>query len=320
MSNIRIVFMGSPQFAIPALGALLRSEYKVIAVYTQPDRPGGRGQKVLPSPVKTKALEHDLPIFQPKSLRRAAEIATLKGLNPDATVVAAYGLILPQEVLDIPPYGCINIHPSLLPKYRGPSPIAYAILNGDTVTGVSIMLLDAGMDSGPILSQKEVAIEPKDTTGSLASKLAEVGASLLMEVLPLWLAGGLKPMPQDESKASYTKQFTKSEGEIDWRLPAKEIERRIRAFQPWPGCYTYWQGKVLKIIEAMPIAYEGVSELGKVISLPKSYVAEVGIQTGDGVLGLLLIQLEGRRAISAVDFVRGQRDFIGSIVTSPEAS
>jgi len=226
-------------------------------------------------------------------------------------VVAAYGQILPEEVLAIPPFGCVNVHPSLLPRHRGPAPIQAAILAGDEYTGVSIMLMDKGVDSGPILSQRRVAIDPEDTAESLTRKLAEVGAQLLEETLPLWLSRSITPRPQ-QGDATYTRLLSKEEGEIDWRLPAPEIWRRVRAFQPWPGCYTRWQGKMLKVLEVLPLP-GGQAQPGLVIPLG---AGQIGIQTGDGVLRLLRVQLEGRRAMTAEEFVRGQRGLIGALLPS----
>ena len=226
--------------------------------------------------------------------------------------MAALGRILPQEILDIPRFGCLNIHPSLLPEYRGPSPVATAILEGEQVTGVTIMLMDAGLDSGPVLSQREVHVSAEDTTGSLTVRLAQVGAQLLLEKLPLWLEGEIKPQPQQEDKASYTRSIDKGDGDINWSLPALELWRRVRAFNPWPGCYTWWHGKRLRVNSAVPLDAEKSGEEGKVIALPQMSTAKVGVETGKGVLGLLQVQLEGKKEVSAEEFDRGQRDFVGS--------
>jgi len=308
----RVVFMGTPGFAVPSLEALTRSPYRVVAVYTQPDRKAGRGQSIVFSPVKQLALSQGLEMVQPNNLRVTGTVEKLASFAPDLIVVAAFGHILPQEVLALPKSGCINVHPSLLPRYRGASPVATAILQGDEITGVTIMLLDSGMDTGPILSQKEVPISADDTTGSLTAKLAEVGAQLLMETLPLWIDGRIKPQPQEESRASYSEVINKGDGEMNWRLPALELWRRVRAFNPWPGCYIRWRGRRLKISKAVPLQGDKSGELGKVIALSPPAPAAVGVETGDGILGLLGVQLEGKREMSADEFVRGQRDFIGS--------
>ncbi|MCX6009320.1 MAG: methionyl-tRNA formyltransferase [Chloroflexi bacterium] len=304
--------MGTPEFAVPSLAALLRSSYQVVAAYTQPDKKAGRGQSVAFSPVKQLALSQGLEVVQPDSLKVAGTVEKLASFAPDLMVVAAFGQILPPEVLALPKFGCLNVHPSLLPRYRGASPIATAILQGDEITGVTIMLLDVGLDSGPILSQREVSISADDTTGSLTIKLAQTGAQLLMETLPLWIDGRIQAQPQEESRASYSKVITKDDGEMDWRLPALDLWRRVRAFDPWPGCYAWWRGKRLKLDKVVPLYGEKSGEPGKVIALSPSAPATVGVETGDGVLGLLRVQLEGKREMSAEEFVRGQRDFIGS--------
>ena len=308
----RIIFMGTPGFAVPSLEALIRSTYRVVAVYTQPDRKAGRGQEVASSAVKKSALSHGLKIVQPESLKVAGTAEEMASFAPDLIVVAAFGQILPAEILDLPKFGCLNVHPSLLPRHRGASPVATAVLQGDEITGVTIMLLDAGMDTGPILSQREVSISADDTAGSLSIKLAHAGAQLLMETLPLWFDGRVEPRPQEESRASYSKVITKGDGEIDWRLSTLELWRRARAFDPWPGCYTRWRGKRLKLGKVVPLYGEKSGEPGEVINLSPPAPATVGVGTGDGVLGLLRVQLEGKREVSAEEFVRGQRDFIGS--------
>jgi len=308
----RIIFMGTPEFAVPSLEALIHSTYQVVAVYTQPDRKTGRGQLVMPSPVKQLALSRGLKVVQPQSLKASGTVEKLASFAPDLIVVAAFGQLLPSEVLALPKFGCINVHPSLLPRHRGASPIATAILQGDEITGVTIMLLDAGMDTGPILSQREMPISADDTAGSLAIKLAQTGARLLAETLPLWIGGQIKPQPQEESRASYSKVINKSDGEMDWQLPALELWRRVRAFDPWPGCYARWRGKRLKLVKVVPLYGERSGEVGKVIALSPLAPTSVGVGARDGVLGLLSVQLEGKREMSAEEFVRGQRDFIGS--------
>jgi methionyl-tRNA formyltransferase len=304
--------MGTPDFAVPILDSLVLGGHEMLAVYTQPDRPAGRGRGLVPSPVKRKALQLGLILQQPPSFRQPEEIQKLADLRPEVIAVAAFGQLLPQNVLDIPPFGCLNVHPSLLPRHRGPTPVAAAILAGDEVTGVSIMLLDKGIDTGPLLAQEQVAILPQDTTGSLTARLAQVGARLLLQTLPLWFEDKIAPQPQDNEKATYSKPIAKESGRIDWRLPAAELWRRARAFQPWPGCYTAWRGKVLKIIEAVPLP--GAEEVGRVIAIKGSQSATIGVQTGEGILGLLRVQLEGKQVMAAEDFVRGQRDFIGALL------
>jgi methionyl-tRNA formyltransferase len=264
------------------------------------------------SPVKQAALSWGLPVVQPVSLKEARVVAQLKDFTPDAIVVAAFGQILPPAVLSLPRLGCINIHPSLLPKFRGASPLASAILAGDGFTGVSIMLMDEGLDSGPVLARAQIPISDRDTTGSLNNKLSLIGASLLGEVLLFWSRGELTPQPQSEAEVSLCGSITKEEGEIDWRLPAVDIWRRVRAFNPWPGCYTRWRGKSLKIIEAVPLAGEVTLEPGRVVELTSP--TGFGVGTGGGILGVLRVQLEGKQALSAADFLRGQRDFMGAVL------
>lgn len=324
MKGCRVVFMGTPDFALPSLSGLLEAAYKVAGVITQPDKPGGRDLRTLPSPVKRFALERRLRVYQPTSLKSPDILEEISDLSPDVIVVVAYGKILPQEVLAIPVRGCINVHPSLLPKHRGPSPIASAILAGDEVTGVSIMLMDAGMDSGPILAQASHPISREDTTGSLTGILAEKGAVLLLETLPKWLAGEVQPRPQDEETASFSKLIVKGDGEINWRLTAEEIWRQVRTYNPWPVSSTIWKGRSLRILEATPILSSGELKVGEVIRLSKVGEGErhrpkemsAGVGTGKGILGLLRVQLEGRRAMFANEFIQGHRDFIGSVLPS----
>jgi methionyl-tRNA formyltransferase len=308
---MRIVFMGTDEFALPALDSLI-SGHQVVAVYTQPDKPAGRGRGLLSPAVKKGALAYGLPVWQPLSLRQPEEKERLANLCPEAIIVAAFGQLLPPSILDIPPLGCLNIHPSLLPRHRGPSPITATILAGDETAGVTLMLMDKGMDTGPIMAQQQITTSPQDTTGSLTTRLAQIGAQLLMKNLSLWIEGGLTPKPQDNDKATYSRLISKEEGEIDWHLSATQLWRRVRAFQPWPGCYTIWQGKLMKIIEAVPLP-GGRDEPGRV-SVVKDSQASVGVQAGEGVLGLVQIQLEGKRTMAAEEFVRGQRGFIGALL------
>lgn len=314
-SELRVVFMGSPQFAVTPLEHLILNRYQVVAVYTQPDRQAGRGRSLASPPAKGAALAHGLTVIQPTRLRSAGSVAQLAELSPDIIVVAAYGQILPQSVLDIPVYGCINIHPSLLPRYRGVSPVTAAILAGDSFTGVSIMLMDRGTDTGPVLARAQIPVSAGDTTGSLTAKLSLIGAQLLLEVLASWPRGELTPQPQNEAEATYCGAISREAGEIDWHLPADGIWRRVRAYQPWPGCYTYWQGRQLKIIEAVPLGGAENLKVGQVVAMNEEGAA-FGVNTGEGVLGVLRVQLEGKRAMSAAEFLRGQRQLIGAILPS----
>ena len=310
----RLVFMGTPEFAVPSLEALVHSSYQVVAVCTQPDRRAGRGRQVASSPVKQLALSRGIEVLQPDSLKATSAVERLTALAPELIVVAAFGQILPREVLALPEFGCVNVHPSLLPRHRGSSPISTAILQGDEVAGVTIMLMDTGVDSGPILGRREVSISGDDTTGSLGTGLAEAGAELLLETLALWLEGKIKPQTQEEARASYSKAVSKEDGELDWQLPAVELWRRVRAFDPWPGSYTSWRERRLKLSKVVPVGGGKCAKPGKVVALAPPASAAVGVETGDGLLGLLRVQLEGKREVSTEEFMRGQRDFVGSLL------
>ena len=310
--NVRTIFMGSPQFSVTVLKALFQSPCEIVAVYTQPDKLAGRGHRVVSSPVKEAALERGIPVIQPKDFSSAEVMQKLASFRPELIVVAAFGLILPPQVLSLPRFGCLNVHASLLPRHRGPSPVANAILCGDEFTGVTIMLMDEGIDTGAILAQEKLKISPQDTTGSLTLKLAEMGAKLLLEVLPKWFQGQLDPKAQDDSLATYSRLLTSHDGEIDWHLSALDLWRRIRAYDPWPGCYTWYRGKRLKIHQASPTEDEAQGEVGQVIA--RNGISRIGVVTGHGVLELGVVQLEGRRKMPIADFVRGERGFVGSVL------
>jgi methionyl-tRNA formyltransferase len=314
--RMRLVFMGTPQFAVPALKTLVRGNHEILAVYTQPDRPVGRGQILVSPPLKKAAEILKLSIVQSTSLKGEGEEAGLAALKPDIIVVAAYGKILPPPFLEIPRYGCLNIHPSLLPRHRGASPVAATILAGDQFGGVSIMLMDAGLDTGPVLAQAKVPVAAGDTTGRLTDKLSIVAAQLLGEVLISWTRSEVEPRPQNEAAASYSTTITKAEGEIDWQCSALGIWRMVRALQPWPGGYTHWLGKRLKIVEATPLLISKSARSGEVLAQPVAGKTEVafGVATGSGVLGIHKIQLEGKRVMSSEEFLHGQRQLIGAIL------
>jgi methionyl-tRNA formyltransferase len=306
----RIVFMGTPQFAVPTL-RVLAEHYNVVGVVTQPDQPAGRGRKLSASPVKEVALELGVPLFQPDTLRPPEAVAHLAGWQPDVIVVAAFGQILREAVLALAPHGCLNVHASLLPLYRGAAPIAAAILAGDEVTGITIMQLDKGMDTGPILAQVEAPIQPDDTTASLTARLAELGAKLLMEVLPGWLAGEIRLRPQDDSRATVCRPLKKEDGHLDWARPAAVLDRRVRACDPWPGTYTSWQGQPLKVLRTRPQPdWRGQGPPGRVIEVE----AGIGVVTGQGVLELMEVQLAGKKPMPAVLFARGQRNLVGGVL------
>ncbi len=299
--SLRIVYAGTPDFAVPALQALIDSHHDVVAVYTQPDRPAGRGRKLKPSPVKTVALAHDIPVEQPEKLRDAQIQATMAGYRPDLMVVAAYGIILPAAVLDIPRLGCLNIHASLLPRWRGAAPIQRAILAGDAVTGVTIMQMDAGLDTGDMLLKREVAIEPGMTAQRLHDRLAEVGGPALLETIDGLLAGTIAPEPQDDAAANYAGKLSKDEAAIDWSRPAEAIARQVCAFNPWPVAQTLRGGEPLRIWEARAVAGQGE---------PGQVVAESGegidIACGDGLLRVTRLQLPGGKPLAARDFLNGR--------------
>ena len=309
---MRIVFMGTPDFAVPVLSRLVEAGHDIAAVYSQPDRPSGRGRKLVATPTKQFAEERGIEVRQPKSLRSEGECAALAELGPDVVVVAAYGIFLPPEALKIPPLGCLNIHPSLLPRYRGASPVVSAILNGDRETGVTIMKLDEGMDSGPVVVQKEVRVADIETAPELTRWLFGLGADVLVEALPGWGSGSIRTKPQDENQATITSLVKKEDGEVDWNCSAAQIARMVRAYQAWPGTFTHWGGKLLKILEASSSA--GSVPVGHVVELGND---RVGIGTGDGVLSIGKLQLEGRRSSDARDFVQGYPDFVGSKLGPP---
>ena len=306
--------MGTPEFAIPTLEYLIRSPYRVVVVYTQPDKPAGRRQRLTSSPVKRLAMVHKIPVVQPKTLKSAEVLEELAGFRPELIVVAAFGYILPQRMLALPKFGCVSVHPSLLPRHRGPSPVVDTLLCGDSLTGVTITLMDAGVDSGPVLSQKEMNISPQDTTGSLTSRLGVVGAELLKETLPKWIGGELKPKSQYEREATYSRKITSKDSEIDWNHSAINLWWKVRAFNPWPGCYTWWKGKRLKVHKCVPLGKGAKGEIGEVVDLPQLESVQVGVVTGEGVLGLCQVQLEGKRQMSIDEFLRGKKDFLGSIL------
>jgi methionyl-tRNA formyltransferase len=305
-SMARVVFMGSPDFAVPTL-QVLHQAHNLAGVVTQPDRPAGRGRRLVEPPVKRLAVELNLPVIQPERLRQPEAMAALRQWAPDVIVVAAFGQILRQEALTLAPHGCVNVHASLLPRHRGAAPVAAAILAGDSETGVTIMKMEIGLDTGPVLSQRAEAIRPDDTTGSLTERLAQVGADLLAATLPAYLAGQLSPLPQDDASATYARQLRKEDGLLDWTLPASDLERRVRAFQPWPGAYTYWQGQPLKVVRAHADP-GGMAPAGHVVEAS----GEVGVGAGAGLLVLDEVQPGGRKAMRTIDFARGARGFVGA--------
>ena len=306
--------MGTPDFAVPVLQAVRALGWPVVGVYTAPDQPAGRGRQLRQSPVKEYALAEGLAVYQPERLRAETDIQELLALMPDVLVVAAYGKLLPQPVLDAAPKGPVNVHPSLLPKYRGAAPVAAAVLAGDAVTGVSLMVLDAGMDTGPVLAQREAPIGPTDTTPELTDRLFILGAELLRDTLPAYMDGRVTPVPQDESKVVVTSRLRKEEGELDWAKPAAALERQVRAYQPWPGSFTTWRGQRLEILSASVSQRSQTGSVGQVATLIEAGVPSV--ITSDGELVLIRVRLEGRRAMDIGEFLKGHPDFTGARLPS----
>ena len=299
---MRIVFAGTPDFAAVALQALLKTDHDIIAVYTQPDRPAGRGRKQHFGPVKQTAVNADIPVFQPASLKSPEEQQQLRELAPDIMVVAAYGLILPQAVLDIPRLGCLNIHASILPRWRGAAPIHRAIEAGDNETGITIMQMDAGLDTGDMLMKHRTPIHEDDTGGSLHDRLADMGGAAIVEALAALESQGLTATPQDDSEATYAHKLSKGEARIQWRDDAATIARKVRAFNPWPGTDGELDGQRIRIHEAHPLADTSGAEPGTVLARERS---GVDIACGRGILRVTRIQLPGTRAMSISDLING---------------
>lgn len=302
---LKVIFAGTPAFAKAALEKLHQSTHQVVAVYTQPDRPAGRGLKLTPSPVKEFALAHQLPLYQPASLKDPNEQRILADINADVMVVAAYGLLLPQAVLDIPRYGCINIHPSLLPRWRGAAPIQRTIFHGDRMTGVTIMQMDAGLDTGPMLLQHQYALAEDETTATLHDKMAQMGADSLVETLDMLVRGELKPQVQDNALATYANKITKEEALIDWNKPAFETECMIRAFNPWPVAHTVWQGQSLRVWMARTFEENHGKAPGTILRVSSE---GIDIAAGENALRLLQVQLPGGKAMAIADFYNAKRN------------
>ena len=298
----KIVFMGTPDFAVPSLTALLESQ-EVVGVVTQPDRPAGRSRRPQSSPVKRIARAVGIPLIQPQRIRAESANEILRSWNADVFVVAAYGQILPQALLDIPPLGTVNVHASLLPRWRGAAPIQAAIRAGDTESGVTIMLVEAGLDTGPLLAKRALPLAPDETGQSLHDNLSVLGAELLAETLPLYLCGEIESRAQDESQATYAPQIKKQEGRIDWTCSAVSIERLVRAFTPWPGTFTCWRGAPLRILAGF--RGEGGAEAGQLIR----HEGHIAIGTGDGLYFPTMLQMAGKRPLPISDFVNGYSEF-----------
>jgi len=305
----KLVFMGSPDFAIPVLQALVE-RYEVVGVVTQPDRPAGRGKVLTPPPVKSLAERYQLPVIQPRRLSQPDAFAQLVAWQPDVIIVAAFGQILKPQVLDLPAFGCVNVHASLLPRWRGAAPIQAAILHGDKQTGVTIMRMDAGIDTGGILSQQAIEIHPQDTSLSLSARLAELGADLLLESLPEYLSGRIHIQEQDDQLATYAPMLKKEDGSLDFLRSAQTLERQVRAFNPWPGAYMEWKGQLIKILRAHTLpnqmseaetSWEPGTKL-RVDNLP-------ALSTAEGLLVLDVLQPAGKKALSGSEFLNGARDW-----------
>lgn len=294
--------MGTPDFAVGTLEEIIKVGHEVVLVVTQPDKPKGRSRKMQFPPVKECALTHGIEVYQPRRIRNPENISYLQKYRPDMIVVAAFGQILPQEILDMPEFGCINVHASLLPKYRGAAPIQWAVMNGDPVSGVTIQRMDIGIDTGDMIAKTEVALEEDETGGSLFDRLAIAGAKLCVEAMAQIEAGTAVYIPQNEEEATHTSMITKELGKINWNLSAVEIERLIRGLNPWPSAYTYFRGKTFKIWKAQVISDESSGIPGQIVKVGKH---EIQVQTGNGKLALLEIQLEGKKRMDVDAFLRG---------------
>jgi methionyl-tRNA formyltransferase len=295
-----LIFFGTPKFAVPSLKALLENKENVMLVVTQPDKPKGRGKTIQPSEVKQFALENNLPVIQPEKIKEESFLKLLKELKPEAMIVVAYGKILPKEILNIPRLGAINLHASLLPKYRGPAPIQWALIKGESITGVTTMLIDEGLDTGPVLMQKEVEITEDDDAMSLSNKLSKLGADLLVETIKKLRKGEIIPAPQS-GQPSYTRMLKKEDGEIDWKADAVEIFNLIRGAYPWPCAYTFLKGERIKIIKSKVI--EGRAKHGLILKAKDELI----VGTGRGLLKILLLQPEGKRVMTAKEFLCGRK-------------
>jgi len=307
--RMRTIFLGTSRFAVPSLQEMVDAGYHVVGVVSQPPRPAGRGRKLTPPPVVEAAERLGLPVLTPEMLRDAEAIEQLRALRPDLIVVAAYAQILPRSLLELPRHGCVNVHASLLPRWRGASPMQASILAGDEFTGVSIMLMEPSMDTGPVLAQSVTRIEDSDTTPDLEDRLSRAGAALLTSVLPCYLSGDLRPVPQDAGRATYASIIRKEDGLVDWSLPAGRIWLANRAYRPWPGTHSYWEGRMLRIVSCKPQQEPAGVEPGTVLALSnRGY----GVATGNGVLRLEEVALEGGRTMTAHQFLAGHRGFVGS--------
>lgn len=310
---MKVLFMGTPDFAVNALEALVQSEHEVVGVVTQPDKPKGRGKEMQFPPVKQCAVKYNLPVFQPVKVKTEEAVETLSGFGADIFVVAAFGQILSKEILDMPKYGCINIHASLLPKYRGAAPIQWAVIDGEKESGVTIQQMDVGVDTGDILLKESIELSAKETGESLYEKLSVLGGKMIVEVLSQIEAGTVKPEKQDDSLSTHAGKLSKELGHIDWTKSAEEIERLIRGLNSWPSAYTFRNGKTLKIWEAEVLDRKACGEPGTVAEVTKT---EIIVNTGDGQLALTSVQLEGKKRMAVKDFLLGYHIETGSLLES----
>ena len=311
---MRVVFLGSPEFALPTLRRLIDSEHEIVGVYTQPDRPTGRGRKLAPPPVKAIALENDLPVFQPDRISARDSVTQLRSLAPEVGVLAAYGQILKQPVLDVPPLGILNVHASLLPRWRGAAPIPAAILAGDAETGATIMKIVLALDAGPVLGAVSVPITDTDSTAILTPKVAQAGADLMLQLLPRYAAGDLTPVDQDDALATYAPQLEKNDGRIHWATEtAEQIARKVRAYNPWPIAWTTLDDQPLRILEAIPVLARRTIRQARSSGLRRRTTREsdsASVAANGSPLGVINVQPSGRAAMSAEAFARGQRDLL----------
>ncbi|MBI5182332.1 MAG: methionyl-tRNA formyltransferase [Nitrospirae bacterium] len=307
---MKIVFMGTPEFAVPSLNALLSSKKEIAAVVTQSDKPSGRGKRLMPPPVKAAALNSGIRVLQPERIKDEAFVNTLKEINPDVIVVAAYGKILPAKILHLPKYGCINVHASLLPRYRGAAPINWAIINGEKETGITIMQMDEGLDTGSILLQKGIEITKEDTAGTLSNKLSKMGAELLIEGLNAIEKGEIKPITQDNSKASYAPMLKKEDGQIDWTKGVEDIYNMVRGMDPWPGAFTYYKGEAWRMWKTV-VGNDRNGIPGMVISIDGG---KIDVACGKGVISIIEMQPVNKRRMAVSDFLRGHKIETGVIL------
>ena len=308
MKPYKILFFGTPEFALPSLKALIETPNEILGVVTQPDRPKGRGRKLTPPPIKVLAQKHNLPIYQPEAVRDKVFLKEVQQLKPDLLVVVAFGQFLPKALLEIPPLGGINVHPSLLPKYRGAAPINWAIINGETITGISIIKVSLQMDSGDILFQKAISIEPDETAGELHDKLATLGAEALLETIRQMQSGTIISIPQDDRLATYAPKLKREDGYIHWDKPAINIANLIRGLAPFPGAYTYLDGKLLKLFRPKAISASVEAPPGTIVEATHDGLK---ISTGQGVLLIKEVQLQGKRRLPVKEFIKGHPDLKG---------